>query len=180
VTSATLQPVPRPAEPVWNRVLKEYDWLCRLTVGGIFVWSGSAHLANPYYFLSTIYQYELTRATVGALIGSYLPFLELVLAVCLLGGICSRPAWIVTSLLLLSFVAVQSSALVRGLSISCGCFGPEINRPVDLTSVSFTAALAVLAISSAISVRRIRATAPEPARAAEPGPPATVPSDAPA
>lgn len=152
-------PVTDAAMPVatisrWNRVVKEFDWISRLIVGGMFVWSGSAHLANPYYFLSTIYQYELTSAPVGVLIASYLPFLELVLAACLLSSICSRPVWLVTSLLLLMFVAVQGSALARGLRISCGCFGPEINRPVDATSISFTAALAVLSISAAIAVRR--------------------------
>ncbi len=140
----------------WHRVFREFDWVSRLIVGGIFVWSGAAHLANPYYFLSTIYQYELTSAPVGALIASYLPFLELTLASCLLSSTCPRPAWLVTSLLLLSFVAVQGSALVRGLQISCGCFGPEINRPVDATSVSFTAALAFLSICAAVSLWRSR------------------------
>ena len=140
----------------WRWVFREFEWVSRLIVGGILVWSGAAHLSNPYYFLSTIYQYELTSAPVGAFIGSYLPFLELTLASCLLSGTCPRPAWLVTSLLLLSFVAVQGSALVRGLQISCGCFGPEINRPVDATSISFTAALAFLSICAAISLWRSR------------------------
>ena len=75
-----------------------------MIVGGILVWSGAAHLANPYYFLSTVYQYELTSAPVGALVASYLPFLELVLAACLLSGCCQRAAWSLTSLMLLGFV----------------------------------------------------------------------------
>lgn len=144
----------------WNRVAREFDWISRLIVGGILVWSGSAHLANPYYFLSTVYQYELTSAPIGALIAAFLPFLELLLAVCLLGSICPRPAWLITSLLLLSFVGVQGSALARGLQISCGCFGPEINRPVDSTSISFTAALAVLSICATVSARRVHPVYP--------------------
>lgn len=139
----------------WLRALQELEWLARLLVGGMFVWSGAAHLANPYYFLSTIYQYELTSAPIGALIASYLPFLELVLAVCLLSNAGLRPAWLVTSLLLSSFVAVQGSALARGLKISCGCFGPEINRPVDVTSISFTAVLAVVSICAVIVSQRV-------------------------
>lgn len=145
-----------PATPLtWGRRLtREFVWVACLIVGGIFVWSGSAHLSNPYYFLSTIYQYELTSAPLGAFIAAYVPFVELVLAVCLLSGILNRPAWTLTSLLLLAFVAVQGSALARGLKISCGCFGPEINRPVDSTSISFTAALAVLAVLATIVVYR--------------------------
>jgi hypothetical protein len=131
-----------------------------LLVGGIFIWSGSAHLANPYYFLSTVYQYELTSAPIGAFVAAYLPFLELLLAVCLLSNCCQRPTWVVTSFLLLSFVAVQGSALARGLQISCGCFGPEINRPVDVTSLSTTATLAAVAIGATVGSYR-RQTSPQ-------------------
>lgn len=144
----------------WDRWLREFDWMARLVVGGIFVWSGAAHLSNPYYFLSTVYQYELTSASVGALIASYMPFLELTLAACLLGSCCQRAAWFVTSLLLLVFVGVQGSALYRGLKISCGCFGPEINRPIDVTSISNTAALAVLAIFATVAVYQIQPAKP--------------------
>lgn len=159
-TAATHSPAVFPSR--WNRAATEFDWISRMLVGGIFVWSGASHLANPYYFLSTVYQYELTNAPIGAVIASFLPFLELVLAVCLLGNICPRAAWLLTSLLLLSFVAVQGSALARGLRISCGCFGPEINRPIDAMSISFTAALAVLSILATISMRRLQPDRPSP------------------
>ena len=137
----------------WNVVSREFEWCARLAVGGIFLWSAAAHLANPYYFLSTVYQYELTSAPVGAVVASVMPFLELLLAVCLLSGACPQPAWLLSSLLLLVFVGVQISALVRDLRISCGCFGPEISQPVDLTSIAFTSALAVLAIAGALAAR---------------------------
>jgi len=137
----------------WNAVSREFEWGARLAVGGIFLWSAAAHLANPYYFLSTVYQYELTSAPVGAVVASVLPFLQLLLAACLLSGACPQPTWLLSSLLLLFFVGVQTSALVRGLWISCGCFGPEISQPVSMMSVAFTSALAVLAISGALAAR---------------------------
>jgi putative oxidoreductase len=137
----------------WNVVSREFEWCARLVIGGIFLWSAAAHLANPYYLLSTVYQYELTSASVGALVASVLPFLELLLAACLLSGACVRGTWLLSSLLLLLFVGVQTSALMRDLRISCGCFGPEISQPVSLTSVGFTSALAVLAISGALAAR---------------------------
>lgn len=147
-------PVPQSAaQRRWNAVSREFEWCARLAVGGIFLWSAAAHLANPYYFLSTVYQYELTSAPVGAVVASVMPFLELTLAACLLSGTCPQPTWQLASLLLLFFVGVQTSALVRGLRISCGCFGPEISQPVDLKSIAFTGALAVLAISGALAAR---------------------------
>jgi methylamine utilization protein MauE len=153
-TSGPAEPVPVSAsERHWNVVSREFEWCARLVVGGVFLWSAAAHLANPYYFLSTVYQYELTSAPVGAAVAALLPFLELMLAACLLGGACPQAAWWLTSLLLLLFVGVQSSALWRGLIISCGCFGPEISKPIDLISVGFTSALAVLALAGALAAR---------------------------
>ena len=137
----------------WNAVSREFEWCARLVIGGIFLWSAAAHLANPYYFLSTVYQYELTSAPVGAVIASVMPFLELMLAACLLSGACPQPTWWLSSLLLLCFVGVQASALVRDLRISCGCFGPEVSQPVSMTSVTLTSALAVLAIAGALAAR---------------------------
>ena len=137
----------------WHAVSREFEWCARLAVGGIFLWSAAAHLANPYYFLSTVYQDELTSAPVGAVVASVMPFLELLLAACLLSGACPQPTWLLSSLLLLQFVRVQTSALVRDLRISCGCFGPEISLPVDLKSITFTSALAVLAISGTLAAR---------------------------
>ena len=137
----------------WNVVSREFEWCARLAVGGIFLWSAAAHLANPYYFLSTVYQYELTSAPVGAVVASVMPFLELFLAACLLSGACPQPTWMLSSLLLLMFVGVQASALVRDLRISCGCFGPEVSQPVDWKSITFTGALAVLALAGTLAAR---------------------------
>lgn len=137
----------------WNAVSCEFEWCARLVIGGIFLWSAAAHLANPYYFLSTVYQYELTSAPVGAVVASVMPFLELLLAACLLSGACPQPTWLLSSLLLLCFVGVQTSALVRDLRISCGCFGPEVSQPVSTMSVTLTSALAVLAIAGALAAR---------------------------
>ena len=153
-------PPPQTLKTRWGQVAREFEWLCRLIVGGIFIWSGAAHLANPYYLLSTVYQYELTSAPLGAMVASYLPFFELLLATCLLSNACPRPVWLVTAVLLLTFVAVQISARSRGLNISCGCFSPEISRPIDVVSISFTAGLSVLAISAAVVVRRLRPLVP--------------------
>ena len=156
-TSSVGSPVtsvqPSVSQRRWNAVSREFEWCARLAVGGIFLWSAAAHLANPYYFLSTVYQYELTSAPVGAVVASVMPFLELMLAACLLSGTCPQPTWRLSSRLLLVFVGVQTSALVRDLSISCGCFGPEISQPVNLMSVAFTSALAVLAIAGALAAR---------------------------
>jgi len=154
---------PSAARRRWTVVSREFEWCARLAVGGLFLWSATAHLANPYYFLSTVYQYELTSVPVGAFVASVLPFLEFLLAACLLSGTCTRATWLLSSTLLLCFVGVQSSALARDLRISCGCFGPEESQPINWKSISFTGALAVLAIAGTITARTQPSPAPKSA-----------------
>jgi len=85
--------------------------------------SAFAHLGNPYYFLSTLYSYELTGAEAGLGVALVAPFLQMVLAACLLTRWWLREAYLLALLLFVLFVSAQASTLTRGLSISCGCFG---------------------------------------------------------
>jgi hypothetical protein len=48
--------------------------------------SAFAHLGNPYYFLSSVYSYELTGIATGLWIALILPFQQMVAAVCLLAN----------------------------------------------------------------------------------------------
>jgi len=52
-----------------------------------------------------------------------LPWLELLVGICLIGGIFVSGAVLASIGMAAMFTFVLSSALYRGLSISCGCFG---------------------------------------------------------
>ena len=51
------------------------------------------------------------------------PLLELVIGLLLLAGLLTRPAAVVSAVLLVAFVVGIASAWARGLEIECGCFG---------------------------------------------------------
>jgi hypothetical protein len=57
------------------------------------------------------------------LLALVLPMLELFLATSLLSGIYTRGASFIASILFLVFATALSINLIRGLDISCGCFG---------------------------------------------------------
>jgi uncharacterized membrane protein YphA (DoxX/SURF4 family) len=56
-------------------------------------------------------------------VGHALPILEILVGVCLLLGLLTRVAAVVSAVLLVAFVVGIASAWGRGLSIECGCFG---------------------------------------------------------
>lgn len=80
-------------------------------------------IRQPYDFLSSVYNYELVGPKLGVLIAMTLPWLELLVGLCLLGGIFVSGALLTSIGMAAMFTFVLASALYRGLEISCGCFG---------------------------------------------------------
>ena len=113
-------------------------------VGLVFLLSSLLKLARPYDFLGNLYEYELVGPNIGILIAIILPWLELVVSLCLLGGILTRAASFMVTVLAAIFVFAQISVLHRGLKITCGCFGSPTVDPVNLITVGRTAALFLL------------------------------------
>lgn len=109
---------------------------CRLVVAVLLLRSSFAHLENSYAFLDTVYSYQIFSEVCGNLVALFLPFLQLVLGVCLLLRYWTTTAYLLSIGLLISLTAVQIQAMVRGLDIECGCFGP-----VDTVRMSWTTLL---------------------------------------
>lgn len=85
--------------------------------------SAFSHLANPYYFLSSIHAYQLVSKTLAEYLAMFLPFLQITLALFLIIRWSPGVLYLVTASLFLGFIFAQVSVLIRGLEISCGCFG---------------------------------------------------------
>lgn len=107
--------------------------------------SSLIHVGQPYYFLSSVYGYGLTGIVLGKWIAVVLPFVQLVVALCLLVHWWPRPASLLALVMFLTFVGVQVTALWRGLEIPCGCFGASGSLLLGPTTVALAATGAVLA-----------------------------------
>jgi putative oxidoreductase len=105
----------------------------RIGLGCILIWSSLPKIRQSYDFLSSIYSYELLGPKLGMFVAMTLPWLELLVGICLVGGIFVSGALLVSIGLALMFTFVLGTALARGLQISCGCFGTS---NTDIISVS--------------------------------------------
>jgi Methylamine utilisation protein MauE len=97
--------------------------VCRLALALIFCWAAIEKIIDPQAFAIAIYYYQLLPDFAINLVALILPMLEMFLALSLVSGIYSRGASLISSLLFLIFATALSINLVRGLDISCGCFG---------------------------------------------------------
>ncbi len=137
--------------------------LVALALALLLLRSAFAHLGNPYHFLSTVYSYQLVRIEAGKWVALVLPYLQMVVAVCLLARWWPKQSYLLAFVLFAAFVVAQAMALRQGLEISCGCFGAAESLQVGwatLTVASSAAAASLLGwLLTAVRDRKSR-TAP--------------------
>ena len=97
--------------------------ICRLALAIIFFYAGIEKIINPGDFAVAIYNYQLLPDFAINLSAIFLPWLEVLIAISLVVGIYTRGAALLSSLLFMMFATALTINLVRGLDISCGCFG---------------------------------------------------------
>ncbi len=102
----------------------KFVWrIADLIVGGVFIYAGAIKAFDPIRFASDIDNYKMLPWFIGVRLAFYLPWLEILCGVALivrrlyLGGLSILTA--LTSI----FIAATIAAKVRGLDITCGCFG---------------------------------------------------------
>lgn len=120
-----------------------FSLVVRLVVGCMFVVSSLPKIRQPYDFLSSVYSYELVGPKLGVFVAMVLPWAELLVGLCLIGGIFVGGALLVSVAMGAMFVYVVGSALWRGLEISCGCFGPSDASVIGYATLVRAAAIAV-------------------------------------
>ena len=99
--------------------------VCRLVVGGVYIYASLDKLAHPQAFATVIHNYHLVPYALLHPVALLLPMTELVIGVALVVGWRRRGASLLAALLLLVFIFGISSALLRNLDISCGCFNTD-------------------------------------------------------
>ena len=106
--------------------------LLRIIIGGLFIYAGAIKALNPEAFAVDIESYRLLPSWMVYLLALYLPFLELVCGGLLIFDKFSLPVLTILTALMVAFTIAIVSAWMRGLDISCGCFGKssvETNYP---------------------------------------------------
>lgn len=132
--------------------------LLRCALGLLFLYAGVLKIAQTQDFAYDVQSFQLTSWTVSILIAVYLPWLETFTALALLTKRLYLGALVLAGALASLFLGAILSAWQRGLDITCGCFGPTINRtnyPLHISAdLALLAVAAVLLINESRSARR--------------------------
>ena len=101
---------------------KYLAFLFRLILGCVFVYASFDKIAHPADFARIIYNYHFLPTSAINLFAVILPWIELMSGMALILGLFVESAALLIGILLGIFIVALSSAVIRGLDISCGCF----------------------------------------------------------
>ena len=122
----------------------------RLALGAIFIVAGFSKAGHADQFAAQIAGFRLLPQFAIAPLAIALPYLELLLGAYLILGLFSRiSAWTAVALLAI-FDGAIASAVVRGMTVSCGCFGPTDTTVTTWTEVARDAVFVLLAVIVAL------------------------------
>ncbi|PYJ45538.1 MAG: DoxX family protein [Verrucomicrobia bacterium] len=111
--------VGRSALDVWRLLWRILDFV----VAGIFIYAGSIKALDPVQFANDIDNYKILPWPISVALAFYLPWLEIFCGLALIVRYFYRGALSILMALILVFTLATTAAKVRGLDITCGCFG---------------------------------------------------------
>jgi putative oxidoreductase len=120
-----------------------------LALAAIFVYAGVDKIRDPLQFADSIAAFAILPAVLINLLAMGLPPFEIACGLLILGPRTRRIGALAVAVVCVVFITALSSALLRGLTLDCGCFGPGApSRPrmwaeLGLDVVLFSGALFV-------------------------------------
>ncbi len=117
-----------------------FPWLIlamRLYIGAVFLVACIHKIADPGAFAVDVATYDILPLWLVNLTAITLPWIELAAGLMLVLGFRARAGAVLTSGMMLVFIAAISVALARGLHMSCGCFASQgaESDPISILTV---------------------------------------------
>jgi len=97
-------------------------------MGGLFVYTGAVKMMQPDTFLGDIESYRMMPYSLAWMVAFYLPLLEILCGLGLFWSKTRQASALVLLGLMLAFIVAIAAAWLRGLDISCGCFGGDAKK----------------------------------------------------
>jgi len=142
-------------------MLKSFVWrILDFIIAAIFIYAGVLKALDPVQLAHDIDHYKILPWAVGAGLAFYLPWLEIFCGLALIFRLFYRGALSILTALVVVFLVATIAAKVRGLDITCGCFGHASQNWSFPTHLALDLAILVaLAALCYCSVARARANA---------------------
>lgn len=114
--------------------MKIFLFLVALAFGALFLWSGVAKIKDPVSFAEAVRNYRLIGDPFAAAAALFIPWLEVFAGIGVMTDKFRKGGAAILTVSLIAFTGAIVIAWLRGLDITCGCFGDEtpMNYPVKV------------------------------------------------
>ena len=99
------------------------DTLLRFGLGAMFLYSAWSKIQDPGMFQTMVDNYRMLPACTTSIFSVTMAMAELLVGAMFIFTKWTREAAFATTVMLMMFLLALTQAQVRGLDISCGCFG---------------------------------------------------------
>jgi len=120
------------------------SWVVRIALAGVFVFAAVPKLLEPAEFATAIHNYRFVPEALVGHVALFVPVFELVIALGLLLPSYSRGAALLATVMLAVFTVALAQARIRGIDLSCACFGAAFDAKVSWFTVARTLGLGAL------------------------------------
>lgn len=104
-----------------NRVHPLLILMIRFLLGAIFIYASYDKILDPAKFARDISNYHIIPFGLENTIAIILPWLELIIGLGIVFGVCIDANVFISGGLLISFIILILQAILRGFDIECGC-----------------------------------------------------------
>jgi putative oxidoreductase len=105
-------------------------------LAAVFAIAALPKLLDPGAFANDLLNYRVLPESLVGIVALFMPALELAIAVALLLPRLQRGAALLSTALMLCFAVAMAQARIRGIDLSCGCFGAAFESKVSWLTVA--------------------------------------------
>ena len=106
-----------------SRGFSKIGWGFSVLLGAVFVYAGGLKVKDPTQFLFDVRSFNLLPDPLAAWLALLLPWVEILAGLAVITGWLRAGGLLLLNALLIVFLGVIALSWMRGLDISCGCFG---------------------------------------------------------
>ena len=106
-------------------------FLLRFALGCVFIAAAWDKIVDPLAFAKIIRNYQILPEMFVGGAAQVLPWIEVVVGMCLITGLFSRGAGFSATLMMAVFLAAMAWATHKGISTQCGCFTTKADDTIS-------------------------------------------------
>ena len=106
---------------IMNKIHPVLILMIRFLLGLIFVYASYDKILDPGKFARDISNYHVVPFGLENTIAIILPWLELIIGLGIIIGVCINASVFISGGLLIVFIILIAQAILRGFNIDCGC-----------------------------------------------------------